>query len=135
MLQYKAQLIRMDSNIEELGVFLINNIELICFISYSEFPLELGKEYFIELNYQIFNEYKINIASDKDKTGFINIDNGFSYLLTGVFKGIILNINGIEFIDEYLLTDFFYFENKKITLLVDRLDIAICGECNIASVG
>lgn len=75
MLRYKAKLIRLDSSIKELGVFLINTIELICFISYSESRLELGKEYLVELNYQIFNDYQIEPVNQEDGIGFIKINN------------------------------------------------------------
>lgn len=126
MLRYKAKLIRLDSSIEELGVFLINTIELICFISYSESRLELGKEYLVELNYQIFNDYQIELANQEDRIDFFKINNNFNYLLIGTFKKKIFNVNGIEFIDEYLLAHFAYLENKPIRLFVDRLEIAIC---------
>lgn len=56
---------------------------------------------------------------------FININNNFNYYLIGIFNKEILNIDGIEFIDEYLLANFSYFENKKVKLFVDRLEIAI----------
>lgn len=125
MFKYKAKLIKLDENIEELGLFIINGIELLCFISYVTFELELNKEYLVELNYQIFNDYNIHITTEKYTTGFENINNNFNYYLHGSFKDNILHINSIKFHDDFLLSNFSYLENKNIVLFVDRLDISI----------
>lgn len=125
MFKYKAKLVKLDENIEELGLFIINGIELLCFISYVKFELELNKEYLVELKYQIFNEYNIHTTTEQYKIGFENINNNFNYYLHGSFKDNILHINSIKFYDDFLFSNFSYLENKNIVLFVDRLDVSI----------
>lgn len=125
MFKYKAKLVKLDEYIEELGLFIINGIELLCFISYTTFELELNKEYLVELNYQIFDEYDVKSIPEKYETHFQNINNNFNYYLYGSFKGNILFIDSIKFVDDFLLSNFYYLENKNIVLFIDRLEISI----------
>ncbi|QMT33090.1 hypothetical protein LNQ82_00720 [Conchiformibius steedae DSM 2580] len=125
MFKYKAKLVKLDEEIEELGFFIINGIELLCFISSVTFQLELNKEYLVELTYQILDEYHINNTPEQYTIGFKNINNNFNYHLYGSFKENILSVNSIKFTDEFLVNHFPYLENKNIVLFIDRLEISI----------
>lgn len=125
MLKYQAKLLQLDEDIEEWGRFLINGIELVCFIDYVQCKLEIGKSYSVELDYQIFDEYLIDLVEENANMGFIHINDTFQYDLFGVFRGNIFSVQSIDFIDDYLLSNFTYLENKIIHLSVNRLDIAI----------
>lgn len=125
MLKYQAKLLQSNEDIEEWGRFLINGIELVCFINYCECKLEIGKSYSVELNYQIFDEYLIDLAEENANMGFVHINHTFQYDLFGVFCGNVFSVQSIDFIDDYLLSDFTHLENKAIRLSVNRLDIAI----------
>ncbi|RRD90828.1 hypothetical protein [Conchiformibius steedae] len=125
MFKYKAKLVKLDEHIEELGFFIINGIELLCFISYVTFQLELNKEYLVELNYQIFNEYNVNPIPEQYEMDFKNINNSFNYYLYGSFKENIFSVGSIQFVDKFLLNNFSSLENKNIRLFIDRLEVSI----------
>ncbi|WP_304335216.1 hypothetical protein [Conchiformibius steedae] len=125
MFKYKAKLVKLDEHIEELGFFIINGIELLCFISYVTFQLELNKEYLVEINYQIFNEYNVNPIPEQYEMDFKNINNSLNYYLYGSFKENIFSVGSIQFVDKFLLNNFSSLENKNIRLFIDRLEVSI----------
>lgn len=117
----KAILKSIDSDIEEQVTLIVNGIEVTCFAGVCPYELEIGNEYPVEFEMNVFDDYSVNQADSQDRL-VTQIDNGFAYLLSGKLDGNTVDC-GIPFEDDVLLSDFGYLDGKFVTFQVDRVDV------------
>ena len=121
---YHAVLVALNKNIEEEVTLIINGFKLVCFATVCPFKITIGNHYLVSFNYMIIDDFKYDIQINKREEIHIErINESYGYYLTGQLKGDILDC-GIQFKDELFLSDYFYLDQKFITLKIDRLDVA-----------
>lgn len=123
---YKALIKSIDPNIEEEVTVCVNGLELLGFVGYSPFVIEVGETYEVSIEVTILDEFNIREIEQHEK-GFQRIGMGFAYLIRGVLlPGGIVDA-GIELRDE-LFVDLTYLYNKYVEFRVDRLNLSFAKE-------
>jgi hypothetical protein len=120
---YSAQLRHVSDEVEGEVILTINGIDLTCF-AYSSLPYDAkeGSLYQVELTAEVLNDYCVIELNEEASPSIIQIDNSFSYMITGRLNGNSLDAGCIVFEDDVLLSDFSYLEGKIISWKVDRID-------------
>ena len=124
-MHYLGILIKLDSMLEEEATFYINGYYLDCFIAHSPIYFQVGGLYLLDFEYQIFDDYLLSEETNYAKQPFVNLNNGLSYSITGIFCNDNFIVGGIVFKDEFLFSQYSRLENKLISLFVDRIDLSI----------
>ena len=119
---YNAFLKSVNLNIEEEVVIVINGIELVGFLSYCPYAIEIGKTYPVSIEITALDEFEMTRA-DLPVREMQRLNQGFAYIIKGVLKtgGVIDSV--IEIKDE-LLVDYAYFYNEFVEFKVDRLSVS-----------
>lgn len=123
-MKYLVRIERVNNIIEEEVTVLIKNIELKCFTHSMNEEIEVGIEYYANIEYEIFDDFIVQ-EMDIKKKDIKNIKDKFSYIIYGkvdieekkIKSTIDIDIN--EF-DSYVLSKF---DNKYIKFKVDRFNI------------
>ncbi len=121
--QYKVIVRKLFSDSEEKVTLLIHEHELTCFIAYCPFSLQVGQSFTAELDYEVFNDYKVSL-NHKEESCFETTDNDYSYWIKGKVSNGTIDVGGIVFEDDNLLTEYPDFDGEYIKLRVDRLDVS-----------
>lgn len=131
---YYGKVTHLDNSCENIADFLINQNNISCFIGFSQLDLVLNRAYEIEIEYQIFDDYQINICelSELSKViSFERVEDTLKYKITGIITDDSFLVGGIAFKDDYLIREYGYLRGKLITLLVDRIDVNVISESDI----
>ncbi|CAB1212596.1 hypothetical protein [Acinetobacter bouvetii] len=120
-MNYSIRIISQDEHVEESIWIEVNGLILNVFCSDYNFIFKTGCMYQVELDYEIFDEYQIDITETLPQ--FRKIDQSFAYEIIGRLDNGVLTVGDISFEDECLLSDFAYLDGKKIRLIVDRIKI------------
>ncbi len=122
MIKHNVILQSIDSNVEEEVTLIVNGIKIIAFKGSYFDEVHKGRNYSVEFELQIFDDYIVEELADESK-GLERIDSGFSYWLKGKLHNGEIDC-GVQFEpDEILLSDYGYLEGKFIRLKVDRIDV------------
>lgn len=115
-----AKVLGVDENIEEEAIISINNIELVTFVAYAPYEIELGKEYPTEISFFI-DEVEL-FENPNETIKLIQDGDSFKYTISGY-----LNKNGqldVGFlIEDDLFADYQYLYGKYVTFKVDRINL------------
>lgn len=123
-MKYLARIESVSDGIEGEVSLSINGLKLVCF-GYSSLPYgaRAGEAYDVELFPVVLGEYIVcEICGDKCGS-IVRIGNTFSYFLNGRLDAGCLDVGGVVFEDEVLLSDFGYLDGKMISWKVDRIDV------------
>ena len=130
-MKYEAKIISENPDIEEELKIKIKDIEILCFVEEYRCPVEVGKEYIIDLEAVIFDDLNIEKSSTKVKE-LIQQSDSFSYSIRGIFhpsnKKIDAGID-IDLADEDI-SDFWFLENKFVVIDIDRFNVIILEKIN-----
>ncbi|MFE8646395.1 hypothetical protein ACFX58_15040 [Sphingomonas sp. NCPPB 2930] len=121
---YKAQVTRLNKEVEEDVDLLIQGVELNCFASICPYRLEPNKIYPIELELIVLDEYRVVELTGIDKPNFIKTGKGFAYEIRGRIVNSYFDAGGLLFKDDVLATEFGYLKGKMVSLTVDRIGVA-----------
>jgi hypothetical protein len=118
---YNAFLKSVNPNIEEEVVIVINGIELVGFLSYCPYAVEVEKTYPISIEITVLDEFEIRKA-DLSVREMQRLNQGFAYIIKGILKtgGVIDSV--IEIQDE-ILVDYAYLYDEFVEFKVDRLSV------------
>lgn len=122
-MNYKVQFISRDEVVEESLWIQMDGIVLNVFCCDYNFKFERLKDYQVELEFNIFDEYQVsesNLPAQLRK-----IDQSFSYEVIGVLDNGTITIGDFKVFDEILLSDYGCLEGKNICWRVDRIDMSI----------
>jgi hypothetical protein len=117
----KAKIEKIGDLVEEEVTLLIDGVEIVCFAGVCPYALKESETYPVVLTLAIFNDYDLHESDDK-KSSLRQIENSFSYVITGLLSDGILDA-GIKFFDEIFLSDFRYLDGKMVSIRVDRIDV------------
>ena|ERR1700722_1186415 len=120
---YSAQ-IRRVGEVEGEVWLNIKGKDLNCF-AYNSMPREAkeGAFYPVELTPQVWGDYKVTELAEDAPASTVQIGNSFAYVVTGQLNGNRLHtVGGLEFEDDFLLSEFGYLEGKMVAWQVDRID-------------
>lgn len=110
-----------SDSIEEEVVLRVGDVEIVCFVGYSPYSIEEGGEYPVALSLCFLDDFELT-ESDELCSSLRRIEGGFSYVVTGVLCGDVIDA-GVKFQDEMFLSDFGYLSGKMVSVRVDRIDV------------
>lgn len=114
-----ANIIKLDEHIEEEATIEVNNIELVTFVSYTPYQIQVNQQYPVEISL-FMDEIDIKESEVKAKS-LIRERETFGYIVNGL-----LNDNGqldVGFlIEDDVFEEYQYLYGKYITLKADRID-------------
>ena len=122
-MNYIVQIKRLSDDVEQEVVLRIKNFKITCFAAACPYKIEEGEFYRVSLTTQVLNDYHIDEVDEEVPSSLVQIGNGFSYIITGRLTNNCLDVDGIFFEDDMLLSNFGYLEGKMITWKVDRIDV------------
>lgn len=107
----------------EHGVNMVidDNTELLGFVGYCPYPIEVGKTYPIKLGITVLDDLDIKRVSTPSK-GFTRCNNSFSYQIRGILLDRGILDAGIIIEDEVFFNYSFLF-NQYVEIRVDRLNV------------
>lgn len=117
----KAKVERIDEDVEEAVTLQFNGVRVVCFAGFCPYPIREGELYPVSTALTIFDEYKLCESNDRYPS-LSQIGNSFSYMVTGLLSGDVLDA-GIKFLDEVFLSDYGYLNGKMVSLRVDRINV------------
>lgn len=124
-MKYVAKIVGFNEIIEEEVMININGVEIIGFVPvYPSFLLEISKEYLVELDLYMNEEYEIKEKNISIKEAR-NIEPGYDYIFTGklnIDEGCLDSSIRLKIDKEYLF-DIGYLDNKYISITVDRVNV------------
>ncbi|MBA0281533.1 hypothetical protein D7Y44_12660 [Stenotrophomonas maltophilia] len=119
---YSAVVEGLSPVVEEEVSIEISGERLVCFASYLPFRIEVGETYQVELSPMVFSEYVVNdlpgIGSSITRRGV-----GYSYEIVGDLKDGRITSGEFMFFDEAFLEDFAFLDGRRVSWVVDRLDV------------
>ncbi|WP_099223056.1 hypothetical protein [Listeria costaricensis] len=114
-----AKVISLDEDIEEEALVQINSVEFATFIAYSPYPIEVGKQYPVEISFFV-DEANVRENTSEIK-GLIRSEETFGYTVNGYLnnKGQ-LDVGFL--IEDDIFEDYQYLYGKYVILEVDRIN-------------
>ncbi|WP_089604079.1 hypothetical protein [Acinetobacter piscicola] len=122
-MNYKIKFISRDELVEESFWIQVGGIAINVFCNDYNFKFELLGEYQVELEFNIFDEYKICESSLTPQVR--KLDHSFAYEIIGVLENGTLTVGDFSIFDEILLSNYGYLDDKNISWIVDRIDMSI----------
>lgn len=119
---YNSKVLRLDENIEEEAVLLIEGISLTCFVNVCPFKIAENMKYQVDLNLWSLEGLQIAEVSANEPSSISRIGTGFAYSLTGKLNNGQLKVGPIRFEDPEFLTEFSYLEGKNVRVIADRIE-------------
>ena len=119
-MKYIAQIIECNENLEFILKIKVRNEILEVFSSSIPSFIDLKKNYLIDLEATIFDDYLIEKIHYPHQIK--QIDNSLRYEIIGYLKEGKLDVNGLIFEDDILNRDFFYLDNNTVKWTVDRIN-------------
>lgn len=119
-MKYWASVVSLSSDIEEEVILFLGESEICCFVNQPDL-FQIGKIYLVELTLMFPDEIEIK-ASNHPMMSLTQIENTFSYQLTGMLFDNKLIVDNLVFEDD-LFYRYSYFENQYITVIIDRIDV------------
>ena len=117
----KAYLKHIDDVIEEKVTLITNNVEVVCFAGVCPFEIQVGQEYSVSFEMNVFSDYHLEKSASKE-TGVTRLGNSFQYLLRGKLNGNTV-LCGLPFEDEILRSNYGYLDGDIVDFIVDRIDV------------
>lgn len=121
-MNYLAEILHLGDDVEEEALLRIRDIEITCFVALCPFNIEEGKSYEVELIAQIFDEYLVRELDKDSSPGIVRVGRSFSYIMKGRLTDKCLDVGGIRFFDDVLISEFGHLQGKMIEWKVDRVD-------------
>lgn len=122
-MSYNVKIISQDELVEESLWIEVDGRVLNVFCGDYNFLFKADSLYQVELEYEIFDKYEVEITEKLPQ--FRKIDQSFAYEIIGILQNGALSVGEIVFKDEFLLSEYGYLENLKISLKVDRINLYI----------
>lgn len=119
---YTSKILRLDENIEEEAVLLIEGILLTCFVNVCPFKIEENMKYQVDLNLWSIEGLELAEVSENEPSAISRIGTGFAYSLTGRLNKGQLDVGALCFEDPAFLTEFSYLEGKNVRVIADRIE-------------
>lgn len=114
-----AEVIKLDDNLDEEALIMIDNIEFVTFVAYAPYPINSRQQYPVEISFFV-DEVDVHESANETKE-LIREGDTFKYTINGY-----LNHKGqldIGFImEDELFEDYQYLCGKYITFRVDRIN-------------
>ena len=123
--QINALIKKIDEDIEEEVVLIINGIEMTCFIGVCPYNISEGKEYPVSLSFTTLDDLEFEEVEEQE-CYLMRLGSGFSYSAVGEFSNESVLIKGITFECEDL-EDMSYLQGKYIKLNADRITVDFIG--------
>lgn len=113
-----AEVIKLDDNLDEEALIMINNIEFVTFVAYAPYQIITRQQYPVEISFFV-DEVEIQESANETKE-LIRDGNTFKYTISGYLnqKGQ-LDIGFI--VEDELFEDYRYLCGTYITFKVDRI--------------
>ncbi|NQE49931.1 hypothetical protein [Herbaspirillum rubrisubalbicans] len=127
-MNYLAKLLYLGGDVEEEALLRIRDMEITCFVALCLFNIEEGQSYEVDLNAQIFDEYLVRELDKDSSPGIVRVGRSFSYIIKGRLTEKCLDVGGIRFFDDVLLSEFGHLQGKMIEWKVDRIDAIFLSE-------
>lgn len=125
-MKYIAKILSSNPLIEEELSVDIEGVEISCFVEEYKCDIEYGEKYIIDLELVILDDLDMKeIITDKQSVYQIN--ESFSYLITGKFLVDTKQIESKIFfsLEDEEVSDYWYLENKNVEIRVDRINISV----------
>ncbi|MDB0525047.1 hypothetical protein [Ralstonia solanacearum] len=123
MNRYSARIEKINPDVEGEVLLSINGKNLLCFIYFS-LPKEAreGEVYEVELKPMVFDDCLVEELQENSASGVSRIGRSFGYEIKGRLKGGAIDVEGVEFEDEVLSSEFSYLDGRMVSWRVDRID-------------
>lgn len=119
-MKYFARVVALNPYVEEEITLSFGEYEICCFINEPNLFV-IGEVYLVELALIFFDDIEIKPSNDQ-VISLTQIENTFSYQLTGMLFDNKLVVANLVFEDD-LFYRYSCFENRYITVIVDRIDV------------
>jgi len=121
MNKFKAKVLKIDKDVEDIITVEIDGVTLTCFANICPYQINVGKDYNIEISFEVFSEYIVEEVPEP-QLAITQSENCLPCWFIGKHCGKKLQ-SVITFEDEILLSEFAYLEGKYIRMKVDRVDV------------
>ena len=115
-----AKIINLDDNVEEEVLIKINGVDLVAFITYSPYLIEIDHEYSVEI--VLFADDVDIKENNQEEKCLVRDGETFAYTV----KGFLNQMGQLDvgfLIEDEIFDDYEYLYEKYITLKVDRIDL------------
>ncbi len=118
---YSSKILRLDDNIEEEALLLIEGASLTCFVNVCPYSIMEDQVYPVDLHLWSMEGLELAEALESDPCGISRIGTGFSHSLTGRLNKGQLEVGSIVFEEPEFADEFQHLEGKKVRIIADRL--------------
>jgi hypothetical protein len=122
LMSYKATVIGLDDQIDELVLLDIEGRHLICFAAICPYKIELNRCYEVEFYINIFDTLCFEQVNDNTSESIQNTE-GFRYLITGKLHDGAIVSGGVKYKEDSDFSDIKHLEGRALRINVDRLDV------------
>lgn len=113
--------------VEEEVEIQVRDLRLTCFAYYCPYKIHEGAHYPVELSAYVSDDLEVRPVNDDEPSSAVRLDDGFSYDLTGVVRGVNLEVDGVYIDIEGLLDGsdgLSAYDGSAVCIRVDRIQIA-----------
>ena len=118
---YSSKILRLDDNIEEEAVLLIEGVSLTCFVNVCPYPIKEELVYPVDLHLWSLEGLELAEALENEPSAICRIGTGFSHSLTGRLNKGRLEVGALVFEEPEFSDEFQYLEGKMVRIIADRL--------------
>lgn len=119
-MKYIAQIIEYNEQLEFILKIRVHNEILEVFSSSIPFSIDFKKNYLVDLEAIVFDDYIVERVDCPLQIKQIN--NSLGYEIIGHLKEGKIEVNDLIFEDDILNSDFFYLDNTRVKWTIDRVN-------------
>lgn len=120
-MKYLANIVSYDENHEHILIINVEHTILEVFSTSTPYLVEYKKEYLIDLEAMVFDEYTVTRVNEFPQIR--KIGNSLKYEIIGNLSEGKIKVNDLVFEDPILNSDFGYLDNEIVKWVVDRIDV------------
>ena len=120
-MKYLANIVSYDENLEHILTINVEHTILEVFSTSIPYLVEYKKEYLIDLEAMVFDEYTVTRVNEFPQIR--KIGNSLKYEIIGNLSEGKIKVNDLVFEDTILNSDFGYLDNEIVKWVVDRIDV------------
>ena len=121
-MKYSAMVVDLDEDVEEVVQLRVEGFLITCFSSLCPYQISKGLLCSVNLQLMVFDDYKIELCHEFGEYGFRRMGEGLGYVVCGRVNGNKLEVGSIEFEDDVLMRDYWFYDGKCVLIKVDRID-------------